>query len=221
METQSTMNEEANCPICQNPVPSDAPMGVCPVCLLAATGDSTNEPHEAAAFPIPTVAEVQEKFPQLEVLDLIGRGGMGAVYRVRQPELDRIAALKILPPSIGEDPAFADRFAREAKALAKLNHANIVTLYEFGAADGLYFFLMEFVDGVNLRQAMNAGRFTPDQALAIVPPVCEALQYAHDQGVVHRDIKPENLLLDKGGQLKIADFGIAKMITDPEASVPP
>lgn len=193
-------------------------MGLCPVCLLAATGDSANEPRKEAAFPIPTVAEVQEKFPHLEVQDLIGRGGMGAVYRVRQPDLDRIAALKILPPSIGEDPAFADRFAREAKALAKLNHANIVTLYEFGAADGLYFFLMEFVDGVNLRQAMNAGRFTPDQALAIVPPVCEALQYAHDQGVVHRDIKPENLLLDKGGQLKIADFGIAKMITGPEAS---
>jgi len=71
---------------------------------------------------------------------------------------------------------------------------------------------MEFVDGVNLRQAMKAGRFTPEQALAVVPPVCEALQYAHEHGIVHRDIKPENLLLDKGGRVKIADFGIAKML---------
>lgn len=212
------INEEERCPSCQKTIPADAPMGVCPVCLLAATGDLADESRRANSFEVPTVGEVQAKFPQLEVLELIGRGGMGAVYKVCQRELDRIAALKILPPDIGEDPEFADRFAKEAKSLARLNHSNIVTLYEFGSADGLYFFLMEFVDGVNLRQAMNAARFTPDQALAVVPPVCEALQYAHDQGVVHRDIKPENLLLDKNGQIKIADFGIAKMITGPEAA---
>src|SRR5258706_7637665 len=80
---------------------------------------------------------------------------------------------------------------------------------------------MEFVDGVNLRQAMKAGRFTPEQALAVVPPVCEALQYAHDHGIVHRDIKPENLLLNKEGRVKIADFGIAKMVKSPGAGAPP
>ncbi len=137
---------------------------------------------------------------------------MGAVYRARQKELDRIVALKILPPGIGEEAAFAERFAREAKALAKLNHPGIVTLYEFGRADGLFYFLMEFVDGVNLRQLLRAGRVSPREALAIVPQICDALQFAHDLGVVHRDIKPENILLDRRGRVKVADFGLAKIV---------
>jgi serine/threonine protein kinase len=106
---------------------------------------------------------------------------MGAVYKARQKELDRIVALKILPPDIGDEPAFAQRFSREAKALAKLNHPGIVTLYEFGQADGLFYFLMEFVDGVNLRHLLEAERLSPREALAIVPQICDALQYAHDR----------------------------------------
>ncbi|MEM7148150.1 MAG: serine/threonine-protein kinase, partial [Verrucomicrobiota bacterium] len=204
------------CPTCGKPMPPDAPMGVCPYCLMAATetspGDTDPNPASIPAFQPPKPEELAEKFPELEIIELIGAGGMGAVYKARQTKLDRVVALKILPPGIGADPAFADRFTREAKSLAKLNHPNIVTLYEFGNADDLYFFLMEFVDGVNLRQAMSAGRFTPEEALAIVPPVCEALQFAHDHDVVHRDIKPENLLLDKDGRVKIADFGVAKVI---------
>jgi serine/threonine protein kinase/Sec-independent protein translocase protein TatA len=139
---------------------------------------------------------------------------------VRQKELDRVVALKILPPGISDDPAFAERFAREAKALAKLNHPGIVTLYEFGKADGLYFFLMEFVDGVNLHQLLAGGRISPREALAIVPQICDALQFAHDQGIVHRDIKPENILLDRGGRVKVADFGLVKIVgADAERSV--
>ena len=137
---------------------------------------------------------------------------MGAVYQARQKELDRIVALKILPPGIGQDAAFAERFTREAKALAKLNHPGIVTLYEFGRADGLFYFLMEYVDGVSLRQLLNAGRVSLREALAIVPQICDALQYAHDQGIVHRDIKPENILLDRRGRVKVADFGLAKLM---------
>jgi serine/threonine protein kinase len=121
-------------------------------------------------------------------------------------------ALKILPPSAGGGPAFAERFTREAKALARLNHPNIVTLYEFGRADDLFFFLMEFVDGVNLRQLLETGRVSPRQALAIVPQICDALQYAHDRAVVHRDIKPENILMDRKGCVKVADFGIARLM---------
>ncbi|HTY88197.1 MAG TPA: protein kinase [Candidatus Acidoferrum sp.] len=142
---------------------------------------------------------------------------MGAVYKARQKELDRIVALKILPTGIGNDPAFAGRFAREARALAKLNHPGIVTLYEFGQANGLFFFLMEFVDGVNLRQLLHAGRLAPREALAIVPQICDALQYAHDQGIVHRDIKPENILLDRRGRVKVADFGLAKLVEGRDA----
>jgi predicted Ser/Thr protein kinase len=158
------------------------------------------------------VEEVRELFPQLEVIEMIGRGGMGAVYKARQKELDRLVALKILPPGIGEDRAFADRFVREAKALAKLNHPNIVTLYEFDQADGLFYFMMEFVDGVNLRQLLHGGRLAPREALAIVPQICDALQYAHDHGIVHRDIKPENILLDRKGHVKVADFGVARLM---------
>ena len=123
-----------------------------------------------------------------------------------------MSALKILPPGIGRDSAFADRFTREARALARLNHSNVVTLYEFGRANGLFFFLMEFVDGVNLRQLLNAGRLSAREALVIVPQICDALQYAHDQGIVHRDIKPENILLDRKGRVKVADFGLARLM---------
>jgi prepilin-type processing-associated H-X9-DG protein len=160
----------------------------------------------------PTPAELAPRFPDLEILELLGRGGMGAVYQARQKHLDRLVALKILPPSVSRDPAFADRFEREAKALARLHHQHIVTLYEFGRADGLFYFLMEYVDGVNLRQLLQACKLTPEEALAIVPQICDALQYAHDAGIVHRDIKPENILLGKDGQVKIADFGVAKIV---------
>ena len=142
---------------------------------------------------------------------------MGIVYKARQRALNRMVALKLLAPERARDAAFAQRFTREAQALATLHHPGIVTIHDFGEAGDFYFLLMEFVDGVNLRQAMRAGRFTPEQALAVVPPVCEALQYAHEHGIVHRDIKPENLLLDKEGRLKIADFGVAKIL-DAEAS---
>jgi len=95
-----------------------------------------------------------------------------------------------------------------------LGHPNIVAVHDFGQAGAFFYLLMEFVDGVNLRQAMRAGRFTPAQALALVPKICDALQYAHEEGVLHRDIKPENLLLDTRGRVKIADFGIAKLLGD-------
>jgi serine/threonine protein kinase len=165
-----------------------------------------------SAFVPPPVEELAKLFPQLEILELVGKGGMGAVYRARQKQLDRIVALKILPPDIGRDALFADRFTREARALAKLNHPGIVTLYEFGESGGQFYFLMEFVDGVNLRQLLQAGRVSAREALAIVPQICDALQYAHDQGIVHRDIKPENILLDRRGRVKVADFGLAKIM---------
>ncbi|MGC3959415.1 MAG: serine/threonine-protein kinase [Verrucomicrobiota bacterium] len=203
----------SKCPQCGTPLPGGALAGLCPACLLKA-GGATEFVTEGKQGPFtpPTVEELAPLFPQLEILALIGKGGMGAVYRARQKQLDRIVALKILPPGIGDDPAFAERFAREAKALAKLNHPGIVTLYEFGKADRLYFFLMEFVDGVNLRQLLHARRVSAREALAIVPQICDALQFAHDQGIVHRDIKPENILLDRRGRVKVADFGLAKIV---------
>jgi serine/threonine protein kinase len=237
----------AICPECGKPVGPNALQGLCPECMmkvglgsevLSGTGSAgAPPPGKSKPFVPPSPEELAPMFPQLEVLSIVGQGGMGAVYKARQKELDRIVALKILPPDIGQDPSFAERFAREAKALARLNHQGIVTLYEFGhvssagvppaavpgetGADAagetpavLYFFLMEYVDGVNLRQLLNTGRVSPREALAIVPQICDALQYAHDQGIVHRDIKPENILLDRRGRVKVADFGLAKLVGD-------
>ncbi len=165
-----------------------------------------------SGFVAPSPEELGQHFPQFEIVELLGKGAMGAVYKARQPKLDRYVALKILPPEVGKDPAFAERFMREARALAMLNHASIVAVYDFGEADGLYYFVMEYVDGTNLRQTIASGGLRPPEALAIVPQICDALQFAHDEGVVHRDIKPENLLIDKRGRVKIADFGLAKLL---------
>ncbi|HUC84905.1 MAG TPA: protein kinase, partial [Candidatus Acidoferrales bacterium] len=210
------MQPNRTCPSCRKPVAVDGPMGLCPECLILAgfLADADADAERKRHFSAPTVAELAPRFPQLEILEFVGQGGMGAVYKARQKELDRIVALKILPPDIGKDAAFADRFAREAKALAKLNHPGIVTIHDFGRADGLYFFSMEFVDGLNLRQLLANGRVSTREALAIVPQICDALQYAHDHGIVHRDIKPENVLLDRLGRVKVADFGLARIIGD-------
>src|SRR5262245_32201029 len=140
-----TMDTKRLCPNCQKPLAPDAPLGLCPECLIKAGFPSGTESGSEAGvgnrrqFVPPSLEDISRFFPQLEILELIGKGGMGAVYRARQKELDRVVALKILPPDVSHDAAFAERFTREAKALAKLNHPNIVTLYEFGRADGLFF----------------------------------------------------------------------------------
>jgi eukaryotic-like serine/threonine-protein kinase len=202
------------CPKCASPLPPDAPSGVCPKCLLNAGFESQSDlgPGPTRGFTPPDTKQLAKHFPQLEIFELLGAGGMGVVYKAKQVSLDRIVALKILPPNTASDPAFAERFAREARALAKLNHPNIVGVYDFGQAGPYYYFLMEFVDGVNLRQMIKAQRLAPREALAIIPQVCDALQYAHDQGIVHRDIKPENLLVDRRGRVRIADFGLARLL---------
>jgi serine/threonine protein kinase len=161
---------------------------------------------------LPDPALLERLFPHLEITELLGQGGMGAVYKARQPSLDRLVALKILPRQADHDPAFAERFVREARALARLNHPNIVAVYDFGSVEGIHFLIMEYVDGANLREAQKDGQLTPAEALRIVPRICEALQYAHEEGVVHRDIKPENVLIDKKGRVKIADFGLARIL---------
>jgi predicted Ser/Thr protein kinase len=180
-------------------------------------GESIEGDPSVEKIDIADAAEVARRLPQFEILELLGRGGMGVVYKARQIQLDRIVALKILPPDDAASPDFVERFRREAKSLAKLNHPNIVSVFDFGESGGLYYFVMEFVDGLNLRQTIQSRRMTPAEALAVVPPICEALQFAHEEGVVHRDIKPENILIDKKGRVKIADFGLAKLLQRPEA----
>ena len=205
-----------NCPQCGASLKESAPAGLCPNCLMSLnlkTETVFTDDTPAAQPPLPP-DQIAPHFPQLEILECLGRGGMGVVYKARQKTLNRLAALKLLAPERVPDAKFAERFTREAQALAALNHPNIVTIHDFGQAGGFYYLLMEFVDGVNLRHLLRARKFTPEEALAVVPPLCDALQFAHDRGIVHRDIKPENLLLDKSGRVKVADFGIAKMLGD-------
>ncbi len=219
--TNPNMSGARKCPQCGTPLSTGALDGLCPACLLQqGAAQETATQAGTAPFQPPDVEEVARLFPQLEILGFLGKGGMGAVYKARQPALDRIIALKILPPHKAGDSNFAARFNREARALAKLSHPNIVTVHEFGQVNGQPFFLMEFVDGLTLRQLERAGKLSPREALQIVPQICEALQFAHDEGVVHRDIKPENILLDKKGRVKIADFGIAKIMGhEPDVSI--
>ncbi len=200
------------CPHCQSPIPADAPGGLCPACILLGVAGPTN-PSQAIAARAPTLEEIAAAFPELEILEVIGQGGMGIVFKARQPRLDRLVALKILPPALAAQPGFSERFTREARVLARLAHPHIVAIYDFGESAGFFYLTMEFVNGVNLRAAMRAG-VKPEQALLLVPKICEALQFAHDHGVLHRDIKPENILLDTRGTPKLADFGIAKLTGD-------
>ncbi len=231
------MAELHRCPECGADMAADFAEALCPECLLrqglcgatggpetpgsawAETGSGTAGGVGPTAsftassrFVPPEPRELASYFPQLDILELLGSGGMGAVYQARQPALDRLVAIKILPPGVARDPSFSERFTREARVLARLSHQHIVNIFDFGWAGDLYYFIMEFVDGMNLRQLIAAGRLEPSAALAIVPQICEALQYAHDEGIVHRDIKPENILIDKKGRVKIADFGLAKLL---------
>ncbi|MCA9034481.1 MAG: protein kinase [Planctomycetaceae bacterium] len=237
------MSNSSTCPQCGASISADKTDGLCPRCLLAAAFEDHVSPElrnapssmisnsaiaptfqPRGSFSAPESSAIASLFPQLEIVEVIGRGGMGAVYKVRQIKLDRLAALKIIRPDSASDPAFAERFNREARTLAKLNNKHIVGVYDFGEvqfedqetaeSQPLYYFLMEYVEGVNLRQVIESGRTSPEHAMLIVPQICEALQYAHSRGIVHRDIKPENILLDAAGHVKIADFGLAKLSGD-------
>jgi tRNA A-37 threonylcarbamoyl transferase component Bud32 len=217
------MAEALRCPECGDELASDAPEGLCPACLMeqglgeqagappskVRLGSTTPHPFQ---FVPPEPAVLSEHFPQLEILELLGQGGMGAVYKARQTKLDRLVALKILPPEWGRDSAFAERFNREARALARLTHPNTTAVHDFGEIGGFYYFIMEFVDGASLRQLLASGPLSTQETVRIVSQVCDALQYAHEEGIVHRDVKPENILLDRKGRVKIADFGLAKLM---------
>jgi tRNA A-37 threonylcarbamoyl transferase component Bud32 len=174
------------------------------------------DPFDLGAFKPPSIEELDNQIPSYEFLEFIDRGGMGAVYRARQRSLNRIVAVKLLPMSLRNRRVFAERFGREARALALLNHPNIVSVYDSGeASGGCLYYAMEYVKGTNLRRFMKEGRATAKQLLGIAMQVCEALQFAHSRGVVHRDVKPANILIDENGRVKVADFGLAKVIGAP------
>jgi predicted Ser/Thr protein kinase len=186
-----------DCPRCHAPATADLLQefgGVCPKCLLAFATE-----RDAPSFP------------NLEIVEMIGQGGMGVVYKALQKNLNRTVALKVLSPRFSDDPEFLERFTREAQALAQLSHPNIVAIHDSGIHDRVPYLVMEYVEGRSLRALLQSREITVAQVLDLIPQLCDALQYAHGRGVVHRDIKPENILVDAQGRVKIADYGLAKL----------
>jgi serine/threonine protein kinase/thiol-disulfide isomerase/thioredoxin len=154
--------------------------------------------------------------PQYEITALLGRGGMGAVYKGMQKNLDRPVAIKILPPGMDDEDRsvqFTERFKNEARSMARLSHPGIVKVFDFGeTADGLFYIVMEFIEGTDVAQMLKQQeRLPPEHAYAITAHVCDALAYAHDRGIIHRDIKPANIMVGQDGVVKVTDFGLAKM----------
>ncbi len=169
------------------------------------------QPYDPMFIP-PTVEELGAMLPHYEIHFLIASGGMGAVYKGCQKDLDRLVAIKILPPDAGNDAESLARFRSEARAMAKLNHPNIISIYDFGAVTGQCFFVMEYVEGRNVHELITEGIVTPDLAQNVLGQVCDALSYAHGKGIVHGDIKPSNIVVDSDGVVKLLDFGLARLM---------
>lgn len=168
----------------------------------------------------PSVEALRNELPGYEVLRLLGRGGMGAVFHGRHRELDREVAIKILPPELSADPEFTERFRREAQTMAKLDHPAITRVFDFGKTPGgLHFIVMEFCEGRDLGHWIRSGKLSPAQSLRVVIEVCEALEFAHQRGFVHRDIKPGNIFLQADSSVKIGDFGLARLADSQTATL--
>lgn len=175
----------------------------------------------AEPFNAPDPAELASLFPGYAVDSLIACGGMGAVYHGRQVALDREVAIKILPREFSNDQAFREGFAAEARAMAKLNHPNLIGVYDFGEVDGMLFIIMEFVPGQSLYHAAYQTAVEQREAARLMSEICSGLAEAHRHGILHRDIKPANILLDAHNRPKIGDFGLARPIgtTEKEGDV--
>ena len=189
-----------------NPASERAPD---PAAVLTQVLASSNA---ATPWPAPSIAELAPAFPELAIHECIGQGGMAAVYHATQVRLGRAVALKVMRPELARQPQFVERFLREAKVLATLSSPHVLAIHDFGERGGFCYLVTEFVDGANLRELMQLGRLSPEEVLRIVPQICAGLHFAHQHGVVHRDIKPENVLVDRQGQVKLADFGLAKLV---------
>ncbi|HEY1123695.1 MAG TPA: protein kinase, partial [Haloferula sp.] len=164
----------------------------------------------AESFDPPSLEDLAALLPGYQLIAFIAQGGMGAVYKARQRSLDRDVAIKILPREFGADPEFRQSFETEAKAMARLNHPNLIGVYDFGDADGMPYIVMEYVPGKSLFHSAHNLAVEPRQAVTIVKAICDGLAHAHENGVIHRDIKPANILLTPKAEPKVGDFGLAR-----------
>ena len=156
-----------------------------------------------------------KKLGKYEILELVGRGGMGVVYKAVDPEIGRFVGIKMMTNAVMKDPTLLKRFYREAQSAGKLRHPNIVTIYDLGVEEAVPYIVMEFLEGESLDVALRSGRLLSlEEKLCIAAQVCGALAYAHEQSIVHRDVKPGNVMLLKDGTIKLVDFGIARIGTE-------
>jgi serine/threonine protein kinase len=179
--------------------------------LASVSNPAPSASHYVSELPLPE--DLQTLMPQGAYLveEFLGQGGMGAVYKGLQMPLRRPVAIKILRKGVGQEFGFEERFKREAYAMAALTHPHIVQVYDCGDAGEHYLFIsMELVEGGDLSDIIKRGEMTPERALRFIPQICDALQFAHEHGIVHRDIKPANIFVTKDGRAKVADFGLAK-----------
>lgn len=176
--------------------------------------ETPSTPQQQPPFEVPSIEEIGALLPHYIFEKLSAFGGMGAVYKARQASLDRPVAIKILPPAFGKEPEFAERFKSEARAMAKLNHSNIVAVYDFGMTyAGHLFLVMEWVEGPTLHELIHKGVIPVKKAASLAMQLCDALSYAHNHRILHRDIKPGNIMVNQEDQVKVTDFGLARPIT--------
>ena len=187
------------------------PQPVDPDTTIPVSRPQSTQPAAQVELPLPEELTTLLPGGNYHVESFLGQGGMGAVYKGMQVRLKRPVAIKIMRRDMGKDYDFEARFEREAQAMAKLNHPNIVSVIDFGEAGADYLYIvMELIDGADLMDVIRGGQMTQEMALTLLPQVCDALQFAHDHGIVHRDIKPSNIMLTRDGRVKMCDFGLAK-----------
>src|SRR6266446_5295223 len=195
-----------------------------PIDSSAAAGDLTFvDPSPPPAAGQPRLSNIFPKQNQLqtgdvlggrfEILDVLGEGGMGTVYKALDREVDHLVALKLIRPEMAANPAILARFKQELLTARQVTHRNVIRIYDLSEVDGVRFITMEFVEGRDLRKLLlDQGKLSPEQAVEIMQQVCQALEAAHRAGVIHRDLKPQNIMQDKQGRILVMDFGLARSL---------